>query len=170
MGTAPRSRLAAFDSTTGKLRGWAPVADDTVDALVATPNKTKVIAGGRFLRLNGTKAWGLAALDAKSGERKAWAVNKVIKDYGPKAGITSLVADTTTVYGSGFAFGGGNFEGAFAVNPSDGSIKWIEDCHGDTYSVAPIGGVVYASAMPTSAPTPAASRRHPSGAITGLSP
>ena len=51
------------------------------------------------------------------------------------------------MYGAGFWFGGtqANFEGAWAVNPSDGSIKWLADCHGDTYDTTVANGVVYAA-------------------------
>ena len=38
---------------------------------------------------------------------------------------------------------GGNFEGTFAANWSDGSIRWLEDCHGDKYGVFPSSKAVY---------------------------
>ena len=77
--------------------------------------------------------------------RKTWLINQVVRDYGETAAILSLTADNDTVYGSGYAFGGtkGYFEGAFAARPSDGKVRWLQDCHGDTYSAAPVGDVVY---------------------------
>ncbi|RYZ32103.1 MAG: LamG domain-containing protein, partial [Propionibacteriaceae bacterium] len=37
----------------------------------------------------------------------------------------------------------GNFEGAFAADPNSGNIKWLADCHGDTYDVGAAAGAVY---------------------------
>ena len=114
-------------------------------ALTATPDQTKIIAGGSFLKVNGVNGYGLVALDATTGVRKTWLINQVVRDYGETAAILSLTADNDTVYGSGYAFGGtkGYFEGVFAARPSDGKVRWLQDCHGDTYSVAPVGDVVY---------------------------
>ncbi len=57
-----------------------------------------------------------------------------------------MSTDGTLVYGSGFAYLGttpgsyGNLEGVFAADPTTGAVTWIEDCHGDTYSVYPNRG------------------------------
>ena len=49
------------------------------------------------------------------------------------AAIFSLAADGDTVYGTGYAFGAGNFEGVFAADDTAGDVRWLQDCHGDTY-------------------------------------
>jgi hypothetical protein len=144
----PRAKLAAISASSGKLTGWAPVADDTVLAMTMTPDQKKVIVGGRFYLVNGIVARGLAALRATTGARSRWMVNSIVKDYGLKAAIWSLRADKDTVYGTAYTYGGGNFEGAFAVSPADGAIRWLQDCHGDTYDVTPIGNVVYSVGHP----------------------
>lgn len=138
-----RLRLAALKASTGALTGWAPAADQQPSAIVATPKQSLIIVGGSFSKLNSTKAIGMGALDAKTGATKPWKVNAVVKNSGSKAAILSLTVDKDTVYGSGYAYGGGNFEGVFAASPTDGKIKWLQDCHGDTYSVAPVGNYVY---------------------------
>ncbi len=138
-----RRRLAAVTTRAGALTPWAPAADDAVLSMVRTPDGTAVVVGGRFTRLAGVAALGLGAVDAVRGRSRPFAANKVIKDGGPTAGITSLTTDGRLVYGTGFAFGGGNFEGTFAANPATGKIVWLEDCHGDTYSAAVSGGAVY---------------------------
>jgi len=150
VGTKARSRLAAVSISSGKLSStWKPRVDNAVNALVATPDRSKIIVGGSFAYLNTTsKVRGMASVSAKSGKPSTWKINAVVKDYAPKSGILSLVADKTTIYGSGFATGGGNFEGTFAASPKNGAVKWISDCHGDTYSVAPIGSLVYAVGHP----------------------
>ena len=44
----------------------------------------------------------------------------------------------------GYWFGGtGNFEGVWAADQSTGAIKWLADCHGDTYDSTPINGAIY---------------------------
>lgn len=144
----PRAKLAAISVSSGKLTGWAPVADNTVNAMTMTPDQKKVIVGGRFHFLNDVSARGMAALSATTGARSRWMVNSVVRDYGPKSAIWSLRADKDTVYGTAYAYGGGNFEGAFAVSPADGAIKWLQDCHGDTYDITPIGNVVYTVGHP----------------------
>jgi hypothetical protein len=102
-----------------------------------------VVVGGRFRSLAGITAKGLGAVDAVTGRARAFAANQVVQDYGPGASITSLSTDGRLVYGTGYAFGGGNFEGTFAAEPTTGRIVWLEDCHGDTYGAAAAGGVVY---------------------------
>jgi trimeric autotransporter adhesin len=144
-----RTRLAAFSLSNGALLSWAPKADDyLVSALLLTPDQTEVIVGGRFTTLNGVAAYGLGAVGAVAGDTKPYAVNRVIKDYTNNAGIESLTTDGTSVFGSGFAYYAGNFEGSFAVEPNTGVIKWINDCHGDTYGVYPIGQVLYITGHP----------------------
>jgi len=39
----------------------------------------------------------------------------------------------------------GNLEGAFSADPESGAIKWLEDCHGDTYTSYSDGTNVYAT-------------------------
>ena len=138
-----RSRLAAVNTSTGALTRWAPTADAGVQALVATPDKTAVVAGGSFTRLGRTQALGMGSLDALSGAVRPWKINQVIKNYGNSSGILSLRADADTVYGGGYTYGRGTFEGVFAADPRTGAVKWLQDCHGDTYDIAPIGQQVY---------------------------
>lgn len=143
VGTTSRSRLAALAVSNGSLRSWAPQASGIVNALVATPDKSKIVVGGSLAKIGSTTVRGMGAVDATTGRSKAWKINAVVRDYGLKSAILSLSADADTVYGVGMAAGGGNFEGAFAASPVDGSIKWLQDCHGDSYGVAPLGNTVY---------------------------
>ncbi|PZS25537.1 MAG: radical SAM protein [Pseudonocardiales bacterium] len=141
-----RSRLAAFSAANGSLLGWAPTAgNNDVEALVLTPDGSKVIVGGSFTTLNGSSAgYGLGALDASSGALLPWAATAVVHNAGTAAAILSLATDGTAIYGTGYQFGaGGTLEGTFSANPSTGAINWIEDCHGDTYSSFPVNGAVY---------------------------
>ncbi|HEY8718478.1 PKD domain-containing protein [Pengzhenrongella sp.] len=134
-------RLAAINATTGVLLSWHASAQAAqVEALVLSPDNSRLIVGGRFTTLNNVPALGSGAVSTSTGLVVPWAANAVIKDWGYAAGITSLVTDGTLIYGTGFAFikdanSAGNLEGVFAANPDTGEIVWVEDCHGDTYSV-----------------------------------
>lgn len=137
-----RNRLAAV-SPTGALLGWAPSADDQVWAMTMAPDGSRLIAGGRFTTINGSPAYGLGSI-GRDGALLPFAANQVVRDAGPNGAITSLSADGTSVYGTGYDFGtGANFEGAFRADPITGKIQWIEDCHGDSYGVFSRGGAVY---------------------------
>jgi len=140
-----RTRLAAFSASNGALTTWAPTADQTVEAMVLTPDGTEVIVGGHFQLINSTAVVGLAALTATTGTNVAWAASKIIKDAGPDSAITSLTTDGTAIYGTGYKFQGniGNLEGAFSASPNSGALNWVEDCHGDTYGAFSTGSVVY---------------------------
>jgi PKD repeat protein len=141
-----RARLAAFSAADGSLLNWAPTADDNdVEAMVMAPDGSKLIVGGSFTTLNSSpNSYGLGALDATTGTLLAWAAPDTVKDAGTHAAILSLSTDGSAIYGSGYVYGaGGNLEGVFSANPASGSINWIEDCHGDTYSTYAVSSVVY---------------------------
>ena len=142
-----RVRLAAFAAGDGALlSSWAPGADATVESMVLAPDQRRVIVGGHFTTLNGANVYGLGALDATTGATLPFAANSTIRDYGPNAAITSLTADATQVYATGYAYLAqtqGNFEGTAALDPNTGVIIWVDDCHGDTYGTFPIGQVLY---------------------------
>ena len=141
-----RSRLAAFSASNGALLGWAPTANSEVQALVLTPDGSKVIAGGSFTSMNGsTSAYGLAALDSSTGALLPWAANSVVRDAGTAVGDPQPVdrwhrhlrirlrvrrrAETS--------------KAPSPPIPSTGAINWVEDCHGDTYSNFAANGALY---------------------------
>ncbi len=145
-----RSRLAAFDLN-GNLLSWAPTADNNeVETMVMSPDGTRLLVGGSFTSANNTSsAYGLASLDPTTGALYPWGAESVVQDAGSAAAILQLTTDGTNVYGNGYVFGaGGNLEGTFAADPDTGTLKWVEDCHGDTYSNFAVNGVVYVVGHP----------------------
>ena len=111
--------------------------------MVLSPDGTKVVVGGSFTTLNGQAASGMGALDASTGATAPWPINQVVTDGGTKCGVTNLSVDNNQIYGGGYAFGCGNFEGTFAANRDTGDVAGSNDCHGDTYDAYPVGQVLY---------------------------
>ncbi|ARC56122.1 hypothetical protein AS850_03410 [Frondihabitans sp. 762G35] len=142
-----RIGAAAVSTTNGGLTTWAPRAlGGSVNALVVAPDGSKVVAGGTFTSMNGqtNPGYGIAALDTATGKSLPWAMNSTVRDAGPNSGITSLTADSTGLYGSGYVYGnGGNVEGSFRADWKTGRLTWLEDCHGDTYATAVTANAEY---------------------------
>ncbi|MGK9146001.1 PKD domain-containing protein [Plantibacter flavus] len=147
VGTDQRLRLAAAKASDGSLLPWAPAADGgRVNAIVLSPDKTKAVVGGQFTTVNGSSnpGYGVAAVNLTDGALLPFGANSQVRNGGTQAGITSLTSDNDSVYGTGYVFGsGGNLENSFRASWDGGDLKWVADCHGDTYSAAVVGDVVY---------------------------
>lgn len=152
VGTVARNRLAAFRSSDGFMLAWNPNASGgRVNALVVSPDYKRVVAGGAFTTLNGSSkpGYGLGATDAVSGGIIATPVNDVVRNAGSGAAITSLSTDGTNWYGTAYDFAGtGLLEGAFSANWSNLGLKWLEDCHGDSYSLFANNTAAYVAGHP----------------------
>ncbi|TFD12071.1 PKD domain-containing protein [Cryobacterium sp. TMT1-2-2] len=142
-----RNQTAAFATSNGAIRAWTgePVGG-SVNTMAISPDGTKVLIGGSFTSYNNadTPGYGMAATDSVTGASLPWAVNALIRNGGVNGAITSLSSSADGAFGTGYDYGSGaNFEGTFRANWSDGTLVWMEDCHGDTYSAVPFGNVVY---------------------------
>ncbi|MGH1523721.1 PKD domain-containing protein [Leifsonia sp. L25] len=146
----PTGYIAKLDPTSGALiTSWKASADYVVDALAVSPDGTIVYAGGRFQHVNGEPHYGLVMLDGTTGATRPFPANNVVRDAGLYAGITSLAATSDRIYGSGYVYGsGGNLEGSFSADAVTGALVWLEDCHGDSYSVQPLGSALYVAGHP----------------------
>ncbi|MFT4216791.1 MAG: hypothetical protein QM619_06340 [Micropruina sp.] len=142
-GGKKRTRLAAVNAGSGKLTAWKASANRTVKALLLTSGSKLLVVGGSFTKLNSTKASGSGAVSPTTGKTKTWKVNKVVKNGGKASAILALATDGSTVYAGAYTYGTGNFEGVYAASSTDGTLRWLQDCHGDAYGVVPIGDVVY---------------------------
>ncbi|MHA7223712.1 hypothetical protein ACX80S_15560 [Arthrobacter sp. RHLT1-20] len=150
VGSTSRSKLAAVRASDGGLLAWKPnAAGGRVNALVMAPDSSKLVAGGAFTTLNGKNrpGFGLGAVNATTGASLATPVNDVVRNAGSNAAITSLSSDGSNWYGTAYILGTnggtGNLEGSFSANWSNLGIKWIDDCHGDSYSVFANNTAVY---------------------------
>ncbi|MGO4592525.1 PKD domain-containing protein [Leifsonia sp. 2TAF2] len=146
-----RKYVGAVSATDGSTLNWQADADAAVDALTLTKDGSKLIVGGRFQNIGGVANYGLAAVDANTAAILPFAANQTVRNAGTQASITALYATSDRIYGSGYVFGaGGNLEGSFSADPNTGAINWVEDCHGDTYSIYPQGdnGPLYVAGHP----------------------
>jgi PKD repeat protein len=145
-----RTQTAAFSATDATVLPWAPkLTGGFVKAMVISPDASKIVLGGKFRSLNGSTMPGtlIGAVDTNTGTTALpWGMNATIPNGGAALdtaydySIYSLNADGQNVYGT---MGPANFEGTFKASWADGKLGWIADCHGDTYSVQPVGDVVY---------------------------
>lgn len=147
VGTVSRDRLAAVSASNGALLPWNPVAaGGRVNALSLSPDGGSMVVGGAFTTLNGSSnpGFGLGKVDTNIGALLPFQINNVVRNGGTNGSITTLATDGTNVYGAGYTFGrSSTLEGTFSVNWANDSTNWIEDCHGDTYSVFPVDDLVY---------------------------
>ena len=149
VGGTGRTRAAAV-TTAGALTAWAPnVGDYHVNAIAVNGTLGRVALGGNFTVLNGDSAnhHGSGLVDATTGRTNApWSLGGTVFAAGPNAAIESLSSDGASVYGTAYDYGAGalgNFEGTFSASWTTGTLQWVEDCHGDTYSNVPFNGAVY---------------------------
>jgi len=153
LNSSTRSKAGAVSASDGTTTGWNPAtAGGDVIALALSPDASRMVMGGNFTSMNGSSnpGYGLASVDTITGRTNfPFAVNSVVRDATSNGAILSLAGDGNYVYGTGYDFGSGaNFEGAFSAAWNDGGSNWIEDCHGDSYGVAPIGNAVYVVGHP----------------------
>lgn len=159
-GTAvARTYLAALDAATGTVQAWSATlagsadVSHTVRAIALSPDRTKVMIGGRFETVNGSgkPGYGLALLDATTAASLPLQANDTrVRNAKNNSAILSLTSAPDGVYGTGYAYGtppSGTLEGTFKAD-WNGNLTWIEDCHGDTYSVYPTTDAVYIAGHP----------------------
>ncbi len=153
MNSSTRIGAAAVATSTGATTAFAPVAQtgSAVRQLVVSPDRTKVVLGGNFTTMNGSgnPGYGLAMVDATTGTNLAMPVNNLLRDAGANAAIMSLAVGANGFYGTGYSFQKttGNLEGAFKSD-WNGNLTWLEDCHGDTYSIFPVDQTIYTVGHP----------------------
>ena len=146
-----RTRLAALKASTGELLDWTASAEGPnaqVYAIEVSPDHSKVVIGGSFSTVNGSSrpGYGMALLDASTGEVLPMPVNDTVRTAGEKAAIFDIAVDDAGFYATAYSAAGrldeANLEGSFKAD-WNGNLIWLEPCHGDTYGIAPTKDTVY---------------------------
>jgi len=146
-----RTRLAALKASTGELLDWTASAEGPnaqVYAIEVSPDHSKVVIGGSFSSVNGSSrpGYGMALLDASTGEVLPMPVNDTVRTAGEKAAIFDIAVDDAGFYATAYSAVGrldeANLEGSFKAD-WNGKLIWLEPCHGDTYGIAPTKEIVY---------------------------
>ncbi|MCL2668571.1 MAG: cell surface protein, partial [Micrococcales bacterium] len=152
-----RAYLGAFNAADGSVLPWRADANSQVTAMALTKDGSRLVVGGKFNRINGASVPGLGSLSPSTAALQSFPTNQYIKvmdgnKIGPAGNgggtVTSLVASEDGIYGGMYDFSGNvaaNSEGVFRADPNTGAMIWNADCHGDVYSVYPMGGAVYAA-------------------------
>ncbi len=139
-----RSRAAAF-TTAGALTTWAPkVAGGDVRQLAVSPDGSRIVLAGNFTSVDGsTKGFGLAMVGTTTGTTLyPMAVNDIVRNgSSAKSGIYDIASDSTGFYATGWG-NSPTLEGAVKADWR-GGLVYLEDCHGDTYSIYPTSSEVF---------------------------
>jgi len=145
-GGQTRANLAAFSRSNGALLPWAPTTDNIVEALIAAPDNSRVIVGGRFQTMNGAAIVGVGAVDGNTGLTQSWTSRPVPTQQAGTANrswVTDMVLNNGVVYASDDGEGGHWFDGRWAATFATGDLIWIDNCYGATYGTTIIGQVMY---------------------------
>jgi len=159
-----RKGLAAYNLPSGALATeWSAHLNPggQARALLALPDK--LIVGGWFTSIRGVTYYSSGAVRLDTGSVLPWA------SQSPTYPIRDQMTTTTPVYQYAFTYisslttdgtsvfltseGDGALstppdieaflEHTAAVSPADGSIRWVNDCHGNTHDAFPMNGVLY---------------------------
>jgi PKD repeat protein len=157
-----RAGLAALDRAGNLVPQWAPVAAGSrergmVHAMQLSPTGDRLLLGGSFTTVNGSSnpGYGLGIVRTDNGKSVRdngtplpWKANSIIRMGAPQGvwtpAIHSLASDGSSAYGTSIGIANGKtFEGVFKASWADGTLEWLNDCHGDTHSIAIRGGAAY---------------------------
>ncbi len=151
MAGASRVGTASVSASAGVATAWNPIlTTGRAFAMQVSLDGAKVVIGGAFVAINGSDnpGYGLGMVDSTTGSNLPFGTNSLVRDGGAHAAIFSLASDADSIYGTGYVFGaGGNLEGTFRSD-WNGNLQWVQDCHGDEYSVAVQDQTVYIAGHP----------------------
>ena len=154
VGSSARKNLAAYNTSDGSLiTFWTATTNAPVASIIVSPDESKLIIGGPFTTVNTRTFYGSAAVETRTGASVAWASSNAayaMQNYDTatqSSSITHFSTDGKLIYVSAFSFKAPQstqwMEGTAAINPTNGAIVWMNDCHGDTYATFPQNGVLY---------------------------
>ena len=147
-----KAGAAAVSATNGAVKPFAVTpAGGNIRQIIVSPDASKVVLGGAFTTMNGSSdpGYGLAMVDATTGAMLPLPLNALLRNGGTNvldhdAGRHPdrlLRHRLQPVPAPGQRRG--RFPGGLV-----GHLVWVEDCHGDTYSLALSGDEVYVAGHP----------------------
>ena len=115
-----RTKVFAFDATTGAISSFAPSVNGNVETVAAGPTANTVYLGGSFTTVNGVKASRIALLDLSTGQ--------AVPSFKTNTGFNGIVEDLQL--SGGRLFVGGSFSkyqsfthaGLATLNPTTGVV------------------------------------------------
>ena len=147
IGGRTERRVAALNPGTGAaLAGFTTTPDNVVYQIALTPQSDKLYLVGAFLSVNGDTTYhAVATVNPATGATLPMPAASVIppKTDACIVEAKSVKTDNTGAYIGVEGTGGGCFDGTFAVNSADGSLRWQSMCLGATQAVQPIGDILY---------------------------
>ncbi len=147
IGGRTERRVAALNASTGAaLATFTTTPDNVVYQIALTPAGDRLFLVGAFLSVNGDPTYhAVAMIDPASGAALPFPAASVIppKTDACIVEAKSVKTDATGAYFGVEGTGGGCFDGTFAVNNADGSLRWQSRCLGATQAVQPIGDILY---------------------------
>ena len=151
IGNQSHKYLGAVAATgTGAVKStFVANAQNVVYGLALAKQSDKLYVAGAFENINGDVAGRKAAsVDVNSGAVIPLPANSTVPQTtdacvsNPK----DVKTDDNTVYFAAEGTGGGCFDGTFAANVSDGSLKWASTCLGATQGIEILNGILYTGA------------------------
>ncbi|HEX9623252.1 MAG TPA: LamG domain-containing protein [Streptosporangiaceae bacterium] len=141
-----RNRVGAVTTAgSGTIEPWAPLVNGSVTSVAVAPDDSRVLIGGYFSSFNGVTQQAIGSTNPVDGSSEPWALPPkfVPNQSGCVSDVKDIIISGSTAYVAGEGTGGGCFDGDFAVNVSDGSLVWQNDCLGATQSLAIVNGMLY---------------------------
>lgn len=142
-----RKYLAAFDATTGRPTSWAPRADGEVFALAASPDGSRIYAGGLFTSINGSRRGRLAAIMASG----TGVLDTTWVPPSANGRVMALAVGTDKLYAGGWftTVGGQPRSRLAALSTSTGALDaaWAPAADGAVRTLVTSGAIVYAGGV-----------------------
>jgi len=140
-----RTEAGAVSAATGGLLPWAPALNGTVTSVAVAPDDSRVLVGGDFTKFNGVTQQAIGSTNPATGAPEPWALPPLFEPNhtGCYADVKDIVISGTVAYIGSEGTGPGCFDGDYAVNVSDGSLVWQNDCLGATQAIVVINGWLY---------------------------